>query len=60
MVKRLLKIARAGCFLLIFLVLFYFVSGTLKFKYDDGVRPMANYYALPDGTVCIEVSRCQK
>ena len=45
------KIAKTACFLLIFLVLFYFVSETLKFKYDDGVRPMANYYALPEDTV---------
>ena len=51
MVKRFLTIAKTVCFLLIFLLLLYFVSGTLKFKYDDGVRPMENYYALPEDTV---------
>ena len=51
MVKSLSKIAKTVCFLLILLVLFYFVSETLKFKYDDGVRPMENYYALPEDTV---------
>ena len=51
MVNRFLKIAKTICFLLIFLLLFYFVSATLKFKYDDGVRPMENYYALPEDTV---------
>ena len=51
MVKKLLIAAKTGCFLLIFLLLFYFVSDTLKFKYDDGVRPMENYYALPEDTV---------
>ena len=51
MVKKHLTIAKTGCFLLVFLLLFYFVSETLKFKYDDGVRPMENYYALPEDTV---------
>ena len=51
MVKKLPEIAKTVCFLLVFLVLFYFVSATLKFKYDDGVRPMENYYALPEDTV---------
>lgn len=51
MVKKLPKIAKTGCFLLVFSLLFHFVSATLKFKYDDGIRPMENYYALPKDTV---------
>ena len=45
------RIIRTCCFALLFLAVFYFISDTLKFKYDDGVRPMVNYYALPENTV---------
>ena len=51
MKRRIVRIAKAACFLLVFLVAYYFVSSTLKFKYEDGIRPMENYYALPEDTV---------
>lgn len=45
------EIGKTIIFILMFMVLFYFISETLKFKYGDGVRPMENYYALPEDTV---------
>ena len=51
MKRAVVRILQTCCFVLLFLVALYFVSDTLKFKYDDGVRPMVNYYALPQDTV---------
>ena len=44
-------IVRSVAFLLVFAVAYYFVSATLKFKYEDGITTMENYYALPGDTV---------
>ena len=46
-----LRVLKTAGFLAVFLVVFYFVAATLKFKHMDGIRPMENYYALPEDTV---------
>ena len=44
-------IVRTAAFLLVFAVAYYFISATLKFKYEDGITTIQNYYALPEDTV---------
>lgn len=46
-----MKVMKSIGFLAVFLIVYYFVAETLKFKYMDGMRPMENYYALPEDTV---------
>lgn len=49
--EKLKKIILTVCFLGCFFAVFYFVDSILKFKYDDGVKPIANFYDLPEDTV---------
>lgn len=51
MKDKILKVWKTLCFFAGFLVLLYFVCSVLKFKYDDGVKPMENFYDLPEDTV---------
>lgn len=51
MKRALLRIGQTAGFLLVFAIVYYFVSDTLKFKHPDGMRPMENFYALPEDTV---------
>lgn len=47
-IKKIIKtILFFGCFL----VGLYFIYDILKFKYPDGVKPMENFYDLPEDTV---------
>ena len=46
-----MKIIRTAGFLAVFSIVFYFTSATLRLKHMDGIRPMENYYALPEDTV---------
>lgn len=51
MKDKILKIWKTLCFLSCFLILLYLTCSVLKFKYDDGVKPMENFYDLPEDTV---------
>lgn len=51
MKDKIKKIVKTIVFLGCFLVGLYFICSILKFKYADGVKPMENFYDLPEDTV---------
>ena len=51
MKDKIVKIWKTLCFFLGFLIALYLVCSILQFKYDDGVKPMDNFYDLPEDTV---------
>ena len=51
MKNKIVKIWKTLCFFSIFLGLLYLACSVLKFKYNDGVKPMENLYDLPENTV---------
>ena len=51
MKRKLLRLVQTVCFLAVLFITYSFVAQTLKLKHHDGIRPMENYYALPEDTV---------